>query len=71
MQAGRDFKIFRTLLGGQCGSCGVAVLAGRGPQRRGANRSNYGLGGGVWTRDIGRALRVTRALNTGTVWVNT
>jgi aldehyde dehydrogenase (NAD+) len=36
-----------------------------------ANDTEYGLGGGVWSRDIGRALRVTRALRTGTVWVNT
>ncbi len=35
-----------------------------------ANDSEYGLGGGVWTRDINRALRVSRALETGRVWVN-
>ena len=35
-----------------------------------ANHSDYGLGGGVWTRDINRALRVSRALETGRVWVN-
>ena len=35
-----------------------------------ANDSEYGLGGAVWTRDINRALRVSRALETGRVWVN-
>lgn len=36
-----------------------------------ANDSEYGLGGGVWTRDLNRALRVARAIETGRVWVNT
>ena len=35
-----------------------------------ANESIYGLGGGLWTRDLPRAHRMARALETGTVWVN-
>ncbi|WGE75408.1 aldehyde dehydrogenase family protein [Actinobacillus equuli] len=35
-----------------------------------ANDSEYGLGGGVWTKDINRALRVAQAIETGRVWVN-
>ncbi len=36
-----------------------------------ANDSIYGLGGGVWTRDINKAMRVARAIETGRMWVNT
>lgn len=36
-----------------------------------ANDSAYGLGGAVWTRDINRAIRVSRAIETGRMWVNT
>ncbi len=30
----------------------------------------YGLSGSVWTRDGSRSMRMTRALNTGIIWVN-
>jgi aldehyde dehydrogenase (NAD+) len=36
-----------------------------------ANDSEYGLGGAVWTKDINRAIRVARAVETGRMWVNT
>lgn len=31
----------------------------------------YGLAAGVWTQNIGRAVRMSQALRAGTVWVNT
>ena len=35
-----------------------------------ANSTIYGLGGGLWTRDLHRAHRVAAAIQSGMVWVN-
>ncbi len=36
-----------------------------------ANNTRYGLAGSVWTSDLERGKRVSEALETGMVWVNT
>jgi acyl-CoA reductase-like NAD-dependent aldehyde dehydrogenase len=35
-----------------------------------ANGTEYGLGGGLWTRDLSRAHRVARSIRSGMVWIN-
>jgi aldehyde dehydrogenase (NAD+) len=35
-----------------------------------ANGTIYGLGGGLWTRDLSRAHRVARHMASGMVWIN-
>jgi acyl-CoA reductase-like NAD-dependent aldehyde dehydrogenase len=35
-----------------------------------ANSTDYGLASGVWTNDLSRAHRVSRALKVGVCWVN-
>ena len=35
-----------------------------------ANATPFGLGSGVWTRDVGKGHRLAKAIRPGSVWVN-
>ena len=35
-----------------------------------ANGTEYGLSSSVWTRDMGKAMRMSRQMQCGTVWIN-
>jgi aldehyde dehydrogenase (NAD+) len=37
---------------------------------RRANSTMFGLGSGVWTRDVSKAHRLAKAIRAGSVWVN-
>jgi aldehyde dehydrogenase len=49
---------------------GVVTFADEDEAIATANDTQYGLGAGVWTRDINRAYRVGRAIKAGRVWTN-
>jgi aldehyde dehydrogenase (NAD+) len=36
-----------------------------------ANDTRFGLAAGIWSKDISRVMRVSRAIQAGSVWVNT
>jgi aldehyde dehydrogenase (NAD+) len=35
-----------------------------------ANRTNFGLGSGLWTRDLSKAHKLARGIRAGSVWIN-
>jgi acyl-CoA reductase-like NAD-dependent aldehyde dehydrogenase len=64
-----EMELFRSEIFGPVLS--VSRFSGVDDAVRLANDSEYGLAASVWTKDLDKALTVSRRLRTGTVWVNT
>jgi acyl-CoA reductase-like NAD-dependent aldehyde dehydrogenase len=63
-----DMRIMREEIFGPV--VGIMPFGNEAEAIRFANDTPYGLSGSLWTRDIGRALRVARAIETGMLSIN-
>lgn len=68
MKGTNDMRIFQEEIFGP--TLGITTFKDEAEALAIANDTEYGLGAGVWTRDINRAYRMGRGIQAGRVWTN-
>lgn len=68
MQGTNDMRIFQEEIFGP--TLGLTTFKDEAEALAIANNTEFGLGAGLWTRDINRAYRVGRGIEAGRVWTN-
>jgi len=68
LQGHNDMRVFQEEIFGPV--IGVTTFKDEAEALAIANHTEYGLGAGLWTRDMNRAYRVGRAIEAGRVWTN-
>ena len=68
MKGSNDMRVFQEEIFGPV--VGVTTFKDEAEALAIANDTEFGLGAGVWTRDINRAFRVGRGIEAGRVWTN-
>ena len=68
MKGSNDMRVFQEEIFGP--TLGVTTFKDEAEALAIANDTEYGLGAGVWSRDINRAYRMGRGIEAGRVWIN-
>ncbi|MCW7552394.1 aldehyde dehydrogenase [Endozoicomonas gorgoniicola] len=68
MKGSNDMRVFQEEIFGPV--VGVTTFKDEAEALALANDTQYGLGAGVWTRDVNRAFRMGRGIEAGRVWTN-
>ena len=68
MKGSNDMRVFQEEIFGPV--VGVTTFKDEAEALAIANSTEFGLGAGIWTRDINRAFRVGRGIEAGRVWTN-
>ncbi len=68
MKGSNDMQVFQEEIFGPV--VGVTTFKNEAEALAIANETEFGLGAGVWTRDMNRAFRMGRGIEAGRVWTN-